>query len=44
MEEYVFGPDFPYGEHCDDEELVVYKVYLRMDGSRTLDSCWRGRR
>ncbi|RLM74301.1 hypothetical protein C2845_PM15G13860 [Panicum miliaceum] len=30
MEEYGFGPDFPYGEHGGDEELLVYKVYLRM--------------
>ncbi|KAL6903533.1 hypothetical protein ACP4OV_004346 [Aristida adscensionis] len=30
MEEYGFGPDFPYGEHHEDEELVVYKVYLKM--------------
>ncbi|CAL5026539.1 unnamed protein product [Urochloa decumbens] len=30
MEEYGFGPDFPYGEHGSDEELVVYKVYLRV--------------
>jgi hypothetical protein len=30
MEEYGFRRDFPYGEHSGDEELVVYKVYLRM--------------
>ncbi|KAJ1271809.1 hypothetical protein BS78_06G154400 [Paspalum vaginatum] len=32
MEEYGFGPGFPYGEEHgnDDYELVVYKVYLRM--------------
>ncbi|CAO2042926.1 unnamed protein product [Urochloa humidicola] len=30
MEEYGFGPDFPFGEHGGDEELLVYKVYLRV--------------
>ncbi|KAG2568742.1 hypothetical protein PVAP13_7NG346400 [Panicum virgatum] len=30
MEEYGFGPDFPYGEHGGDKELVVYKVHQRM--------------
>jgi len=30
MEEYGFGPDFPYDENSNDEELVVCKVYLRM--------------
>lgn len=30
MEEYGFGPDFPYDENGNDEELVVCKVYLRM--------------
>ncbi|CAN6268485.1 unnamed protein product [Urochloa humidicola] len=30
MEEYGFGPDFPYGKHHGDEELLVYKVYLRV--------------
>ncbi|KAL6652420.1 hypothetical protein ACP70R_011345 [Stipagrostis hirtigluma subsp. patula] len=34
MEEYGFGPDFPYGDHRGDEELVVYKVYLKMAGRR----------
>ena len=30
MEEYGFGPEFPYGEHGGDQELVVCKVYQRM--------------
>lgn len=31
MEEYGFGPDFPFDdENGNDEELVVCKVYLRM--------------
>ncbi|EEE61310.1 hypothetical protein OsJ_15410 [Oryza sativa Japonica Group] len=36
MDEYRFGPDFPYGElpapmaRGEDEELVVYKVYPRL--------------
>uniref|UniRef100_A0A0D9W6Y8 NAC domain-containing protein n=1 Tax=Leersia perrieri TaxID=77586 RepID=A0A0D9W6Y8_9ORYZ len=42
MEEYGFGPDFPYGElpapvgwaRGEDEELVVYKVYAKLVGGR----------
>lgn len=40
MDEYRFGPDFPYGElpapmaRGEDEELVVYKVYPRLVGNR----------
>lgn len=31
MEEYGFGPDFPYDDNDNDvEELVVFKVHLRM--------------
>jgi hypothetical protein len=30
MEEYGFRPHFPYGEHDKEQELLVYKVYLRM--------------
>ncbi|KAF0892986.1 hypothetical protein E2562_021288 [Oryza meyeriana var. granulata] len=40
MEEYGFGPDFPYGElpaarvRGEDEVLVVYKVYPKLVGGR----------
>uniref|UniRef100_A0ACD5UDF1 Uncharacterized protein n=1 Tax=Avena sativa TaxID=4498 RepID=A0ACD5UDF1_AVESA len=41
MEEYGFGRDFPYGKlpaaesrMGDDEELVVYKLYMKLAGNR----------
>ncbi|KQJ83490.1 uncharacterized protein LOC100837354 [Brachypodium distachyon] len=39
MEEYGFGKDFPYGDlpgvgDEEEEELVVYKLYMKMAGDR----------